>query len=242
MKLKLKLKNCGQIEQAHPHLIFPTTFSVMLPLWVYTLGRGLMLNAQIEIPFHLLIAQLMIVVVPCLIGFGLTFKFPGLRARVLKIAKPFTLIFVTCFLTFVFYTKWYTFQLMKWYYFLGAPMVPWTGYAVAMTIASLSGLPWKQVKTVSIETGIQNVGIAFIIIMANFPSPQAEFAYLPLTAVALFTGIPLYIIYLITKFHKYVVNRSKGDEAQEQPEHDAYESLPVKNPSTLTGDVEEPQK
>lgn len=91
----------------------------MIPLWLYTLGQTLMDSADIQIPFLMLFANLLIVVVPCVIGYFISAKHPHIRLTALKYAKPFTLIFLCCFLTFVFYTKWYTFKLMKWYYFLG---------------------------------------------------------------------------------------------------------------------------
>ncbi len=55
----------------------------------------------------------------------------------------------------------------------------------------------KQIFTISIETGLQNVGIAFLIIMLNFPSPEADYALLPLIGVTALTGLPLWIALLI---------------------------------------------
>jgi predicted Na+-dependent transporter len=36
-------------------------------------------------------------------------------------------------------------------------------------MAWLAKRPLNQVKTISIETGIQNVGVAFLIVLTNFP-------------------------------------------------------------------------
>lgn len=43
-------------------------------------------------------------------------------------------------------------------------------------MAWILGLPFTQIKTVAIETGIQNIGVAFLIIFTNLPSPDADFA------------------------------------------------------------------
>lgn len=111
-------------------------------------------------------------------------------------------------------------------------MIPWTGYAFSFVLASVFRLPWKQVKTVGIETGIQNVGIAFLIILTNFPSPEAEYAFLPLVAVALFTGVPLYIVYIIRQLIRCLVNRfnKKADETNAGEEASIRESV---NPKVI---------
>jgi sodium/bile acid cotransporter 3/5 len=50
------------------------------------------------------------------------------------------------------------------------------GFGLAAIVAYLFGFPKKQVITISIETGIQNIGIPFLIIITNFPSPEADYA------------------------------------------------------------------
>lgn len=100
-------------------------------------------------------------------------------------------------------------------------MIPWTGYAVSFVLANVFRLPWKQVKTVGIETGIQNVGIAFLIILTNFPSPEAEYAFLPLVAVALFTGFPLYIVYIIRQLVRCLKNRFNKEADQTNIDEEA---------------------
>lgn len=60
-------------------------------------------------------------------------------------------------------------------------------------------LPKKQIKTVALETGIQNVGVAFLIIYTNLPSPKADYAAFPIIAIAFMTPAPLYTIYFISR-------------------------------------------
>jgi len=97
-------------------------------------------------------------------------------------------------------------------------LIPWIGYILGGTVAWLFGLPFKQIKTVSIETGIQNVGIGFIVVISNFPSPEADLAVLPLFAVAFLTNIPFYIglaIYKTYKKLKYKKASKNEDETDE---------------------------
>ena len=53
------------------------------------------------------------------------------------------------------------------------------------------------------------MGVAFLIILTNFPSPQVEYAMLPLISVAIFTAIPLVIIYIISRIYGCIVGRKK---------------------------------
>ena len=83
----------------------------------------------------------------------------------------------------VFIVKFYTFQLLKWHHWW-ACMVPWTGYLIGGIVAFLARLPNSQIRTIMIETGIQNLGVAFLIVTTNFPSPQMDFALVTIMAVA----------------------------------------------------------
>jgi hypothetical protein len=54
---------------------------------------------------------------------------------------------------------------------------------------------------VAIETGIQNAGAAFLIIFTNLPSPEADFAAMPIIAVATLTNAPLFLVYFAVKIY-----------------------------------------
>ncbi len=91
----------------------------MLPLWLYTLGSTLMADADLKIEFTKLLMNLSIVVLPSFIGYGISLRWPSVKQSVLRVVKPASLALIVFFLSLVVYTKWYTFQLMKWYFFLG---------------------------------------------------------------------------------------------------------------------------
>ncbi len=80
---------------------------------------------------------------------------------------------------------------------------------------------FKQAKTIALETGIQNVGIAFLTIIStlnetNSPPEALELAQLPLIAVALLTPIPLYILFAVVKFQKYVLQKFRSKNETEE--------------------------
>lgn len=61
---------------------------------------------------------------------------------------------------------------------------------------------------------MQNVAIAYLVIMLNFPSPQSDYALLPLIAISTITTVPLWILLFIKtcvyNIRKVVSEHRKG--------------------------------
>ncbi len=70
---------------------------------------------------------------------------------------------------------------------------------IAATISYILKFPKNQIITISIETGIQNFGVGLLIIMANFPSPQSDYALISLMGIAFLYPLPLYIALIIRR-------------------------------------------
>lgn len=87
------------------------------------LGSTLLKEADIQIPFKLLLINLLIVIVPFFVGFSLSLIFSKLRGLFLKIAKPLSSICVALLLSLLFITKFYSFKLLKWQYFIAGMIV-----------------------------------------------------------------------------------------------------------------------
>jgi bile acid transporter len=190
----------GDIDLSAIMTFFSTLSSlVMMPVWIYSLGSILTTEAEIQIPMLGLFMNLMITIVPCLCGLALTLKFPKLKKAAIKIIKPLTLFVIITMLAIMFTTKIYIFKLISARNWLGPPLIPWIGMFGSGLIAWCLRLEWRQVKTVGIETGIQNGGIAMLIILANFPSPQADYAITSLFSIFLLCPVPLYIALIVRK-------------------------------------------
>jgi hypothetical protein len=85
-----------------------------MPAWVYSLGTVFSTQANIRIPVIGLFGNLLITIVPCLIGFAIGQKFKKLKEVCLKWAKPFTLLVLVSFFTFLFLSKFYLLKLIRW--------------------------------------------------------------------------------------------------------------------------------
>ena len=187
----------------------------MMPAWIYSLGRVFSVQASIRIPIVGLLSNLLVTIIPCLIGFGLSRCFPKLRIFCLRIAKPFTLIVLISFFALFFISKFYILKLVKLRNWLSGPLIPWFGYLLGGSVAKLLRLPISQCKTVAIETGIQNVGVAFLIIFTNLPSPEADYAAIPIIAVAVCTTVPLFLLLLLFKVYERMKSRQKNRDKLE---------------------------
>ncbi|VDN41088.1 unnamed protein product, partial [Dibothriocephalus latus] len=62
-----------------------------------------------------------------------------------------------------------------------AAALPWIGFLLAGLIAFLLRRPWAEVLTIAIETGIQNIGIAILVLIYSMPQPEGDIgAVMPL--------------------------------------------------------------
>jgi sodium/bile acid cotransporter 3/5 len=153
------------------------TSLLFMPAWYYSLGSLITADggSKIEIPFRALITNLLISIIPCLVGVILVRKFPKVKKISIKIAKPLSLFIVISLVTFSSVVKYHIYALINLKMWL-CVAIPWTGFIISAVISYLLKFPKKQIVTISIETGIQNVAIPFLVILTSFPSPDSDYA------------------------------------------------------------------
>jgi len=176
-----------------------TASFIMMPIYFYTIGKLYMDDLSITIPFLGLARSLALVVIPYSIGIGISHFFPKSRPFVEKLIKPMMIILMLFFLTFGFFVNWYLFMMIDLYTILTAPLLPFLGFFLGGLLAWISQMSWKHVKTVGIEAGIQNTGIAFMIILYSFPQPYATEALIVPLVVSFLTTKPFWVILLIRR-------------------------------------------
>jgi predicted Na+-dependent transporter len=170
---------------------------VMMPLYFYTLGRIYMDELNIRVPFLGLVRSLALVVIPYSTGILISHKSSRIRSIVKKLVKPMMLFLLLFFLVFGTCVNWYLFQTIDLYTALTAPLLPYLGFIFGALFAWICRLNWAHIKTIGIEAGIQNVGIAFMIIYYSFPQPYATKAIVVPLVVAFLTTKPFWVIYII---------------------------------------------
>ena len=177
---------------------------IMMPLYFYTIGTVYMDELAITVPFLGLARSLALVVIPYAIGITISHFSPKARPFVKKLIKPMMIFLMLFFLTFGMFVNWYLFKMIDLYTTLTAPLLPFVGFLLGALLAWMSRLSWSHIKTIGIEAGIQNTGIAFMIIMYSFPQPYATQAIIVPMVVSLLTTKPFWVILIIrNQIRKY---------------------------------------
>ncbi|CAF1124907.1 unnamed protein product [Adineta steineri] len=177
---------------------------IMMPIYFSTLGTIYMDELKIKIPFWVLLRSLAIVVVPYAFGICISHFYPKSRLFVKELIKPIMICIMIFFLAFGTMVHWYLLKMIDLYTILTAPLLPFLGFLFGALLAWISRLSWTHIKTIGIEAGIQNTGVAFMIIFYSFPQPYASQAAIVPMIVAFLTTKPFWIILIIrNQIRKY---------------------------------------
>lgn len=102
---------------------------------------------------------------------------------------------------------------MSWQIILAATLNVWLGFAVGAIFAAIFGQKFEDLISITVETGIQNTGIVFIILRMALESPYQDYAMTIPIASSCTTAIPLTILFLVMKCRTRY--RKKSDSNQE---------------------------
>lgn len=171
-------------------------FSAMMPFWLFTLGRSLFGNLKIRIPFSNILTALVSLIGPLAIGVLIRRFRPKWADFACRLIRPFTVLMMLFIFTFGVYTNLYMFYVMNWRTMLAGLIVPWCGYIFGATLAVISKRSKEQVIAISVETGVQNTGIAIVLLRYSLPQPDADLASVLPVSGSIMLFIPLFFWYL----------------------------------------------
>lgn len=175
----------------------------MMPLWIYTLGKLIMdENYSVSIPYVNMAQIIALITVPLFIGIVIKYKFLKVAITILKILKPVTVISILVFMVIGLYSNWFIFKLFRPLHIIAGCLLPYLGYVIGGVIAAVLKQPFTRVKTIALETGMQNVGVAYLLMISSFPPPHGDLASVAPMASALMTPVPPFIVtifYLVYK-------------------------------------------
>ncbi|XP_076470033.1 uncharacterized protein LOC143300318 [Babylonia areolata] len=187
----------------------------LLPMWMSTLGRYVSGLDDVNIPFANIIYSLLGLVAACGFGLLLKTKKPTWAKVAITISKVGIALFIIFILTVGVYANLYVFSLMKGVVLAAAAMLPYCGFLIGGLVALVLRLPAKHVITIAIETGIQNTGVAMIVLLLSLDHPESDLSIVAPATSALFTPIPLYFAILFFKTRRCYRRRKKrsaGDD------------------------------
>ncbi|RUS87056.1 hypothetical protein EGW08_005209 [Elysia chlorotica] len=187
----------------------------MTPLWIFTLGSTFEDDlVALKVPYLKILETLAYVIVPLFVGIFVQIKFPKLEKMILKVLKPVIFVVVTCTIALGIYTNIHIFRMISPMAILAGCLLPYCGYLVGALISLLTCQTWTHIKTIAIETGIQNTGIAFMMLYLSLPPPDNQLATVGPAASSIMTPQPLFITVIIHLIYKRCTrqNKQQGDE------------------------------
>ncbi|XP_045194153.2 ileal sodium/bile acid cotransporter-like [Mercenaria mercenaria] len=186
----------------------------MLPFWLYTLGSVFIAGEEeLSIPFEIVAVSLSVLILPLIGGVLLKHKFPKAADRLQKILKPFIVVMALVLIIVGVLANLYIFRLFKPKIIAAACLLPYVGYICGGVIAAIFRQPWAKIKTISIETGMQNTSIAYILLINSFPAPSGDLAAVAPVASAVMTPLPPFIVTVFyLTYQSWKKRRGAADE------------------------------
>ena len=119
------------------------------------------------------------------------------------------IVFIICFGT---YANWYMFSLLNLRILVSAGLCVWIGFLGGFLAATLLRLPSKDRIAICVETGIQNTGIAIVLLGVSLPPPYNDIACVVPVAASIMTPIPLTLALLVIKSREWFQRRRSDAE------------------------------
>ena len=178
----------------------------MMPFWIYTLGSTFF-DDRIQIPYISIAESLASLIIPATLGMIFIHYKRHLMDRCRNVIKVATWIATIVFTIFGCYANSYVFYLFTWRIAACACILPWSGYLIAYFVGWVFKQNHIDRLTIAIETGVQNIGIALIMLMFSLPEPEVDIAIVQPIAILLTTDKPLLIMFFISKLYQRCKNK-----------------------------------
>ncbi|GMR31524.1 hypothetical protein PMAYCL1PPCAC_01719 [Pristionchus mayeri] len=166
-----------------------------MPLWLSLLGKeflvGFSSGSVIKVPYAKIGSSLASLVGPLLIGVAIARWKPALAARARKIMRPFIIFVLIFVVAFGALSNLYMFRMITTRALIGGLLLPWCGFMFGCFAAIFARRSPGDVTAIAIETGIQNTGVAILLLKFSFPTPDSDISSLLPVIVACFTPGPL---------------------------------------------------
>lgn len=191
----------------------------MMPLWLFTLGKSLFITTTTSIPFRNIFTTLISMIVPLGIGILMQKYFPRTAKFLKKTLATVSVIIILFIIIFGIYANLYMFKLFDWKIILAAMINVWFGFALSALATYIIGFSIADRVALMVETGIQNTGIAYVLLNSSLSQPDSDIASVVPIAGSIVTPIPLFFIYIYQKLrnnHFLCSFKNVSDEEKKQ--------------------------
>ncbi|XP_067943869.1 hepatic sodium/bile acid cotransporter-like isoform X2 [Watersipora subatra] len=185
----------------------------MLPLWLFTLGTTIPADDGIEkikLPFVNILQSLVVMIVPLAIGVLIKYKLPKVARFIMKWLKVMFITVIIYFLTVAIYVNRYMFPALDGKMVASACMLSYGGFLLGGIFAWLCRFDWKLIKTISLETGMQNAAVCVVVVQSLTEQPDTDLAIILPVASAMLAYWPFYIILPIYLIRQKILSRREN--------------------------------
>lgn len=202
----------------------------MIPLWLFTLGTRFQDDKiTLKVPFDRICITLALLIIPLFIGVLIKHKFPKVARIILKFLKPVSLLVILIVVTFGTYTNLYILKLFAPGTLAAGCLLPYIGYILGGITSFILCQSFSRVKTISIETGIQNTSIAYLLLVFSLPTPDGDMAAVGPAASAIMTPLPLLVLVILYMLYKRFCKKKQEGEGEEESQDVDGEAVGLKN-------------
>uniref|UniRef100_A0A1B6CY20 Uncharacterized protein n=1 Tax=Clastoptera arizonana TaxID=38151 RepID=A0A1B6CY20_9HEMI len=172
---------------------------IMMPLWAFTLGQVIFHGGSLVIPYSKILQSAVSLLIPLSIGFAVQKFYPKISRIMVRILKPLSAVVIIFIVVFATVTNFYLFKLFTWQIVLAGLGLPFFGYLFGAILAKSFNLSIEDIIAISVETGVQNTGIAIFMLQFSLGQPEADLTTVAPVAVAAMTPLPLLCMCAIQK-------------------------------------------
>ncbi|XP_002733710.1 ileal sodium/bile acid cotransporter-like [Saccoglossus kowalevskii] len=189
----------------------------MMPLSLFIYSKGWS-DQELVIPYLQIFLALVGILAPVTVGFFIRYKSEHVAAVLSKVFNIISLIGVALINTFECIMRPNTFTDHPSLWLIGC-ILPATACTLSYILAMLAKMSKSQCRTVAVETGVQNVGLALTLMLLSYPNDRGRTTafpaiYMVIEASFLFLMVPVGI--MMSKRSKKEKDEKKDDEEMAQ--------------------------
>ena len=190
-----------------------------MPFWIFVMSKMTSyMGADVSIPYTEIARTLMFLVIPCFLGVGFNKWRPKMGRVVIHATKYVAYLFILFQLIANGFVNRYMFDIILVYpRIVGAIiLLPICGFGGGYAMAAICRQKRSAAITIALETSIQNIAIAIIMLMTSFGLPEGDLGSTIPVLAGYLTIVPLCIIMICLSIYRYVKNKQNGGVESEE--------------------------
>ena len=112
---------------------------------------------------------------------------------------------------------------------LTAALLPYLGFILGGIVALICRMPRHRIVTIAVETGIQNTGIAIVLLLLSLPHPESDISITAPITSAIFTPLPIWVAIAVRYIYQRCCRAHKPlpkEDTGRNEDHDMASVLP----------------